>query len=237
MSLPPSSVVSRLAVPGLLVLAVVMMVAGMLVGNGQAHGPEAIPRKVAAEVSSGSSQPGANEPKPRGGREELLGRGDVDEADVEDERQEIAEPLRIVIPVIGVDSRIVPVGLEDDGQMEVPESGRNESGWYTEGPKPGAVGPATVVAHVDNSEGADVFYRLSELEVGDEAHVHRADDSTVTFVVEDAERAHKDELPNERIWGWTEEPTLRLITCHGRWDETTGHYEDNYIVYLDHAEG
>lgn len=147
--------------------------------------------------------------------------------------QPIGDPQRIEIPAIGVDAEIVPVGLKDDGAMEVPDFGL--AGWYTEGPRPGEEGPSTVVAHVDSRSGPDVFARLRELDPGDEVRVH-GDDGTVTYVVETSESAPKDELPTERIWGWTPEPTLRLLTCDGLFDRSSGHYEDNLIVYLTLAD-
>lgn len=162
---------------------------------------------------------------------EEAGRPKDDRTAVEAEPPEaVAAPDRIKIPAIDVDSAIVPVGLKADGDMEVPNFGL--AGWYTEAPRPGAEGPSTVVAHVDSRSGPDVFHRLRELARGDEVHVLREDGSSVTFVVEGREQAPKDELPDERIWGWTDEPTLRLITCDGLFDRSSGHYEDNLIVYL-----
>jgi hypothetical protein len=36
---------------------------------------------------------------------------------------------------------------------------------------------------------------------------------------------------DERIWNRTSQPVLRLITCGGSFDRSTGHYRDNVIVY------
>jgi hypothetical protein len=38
-------------------------------------------------------------------------------------------------------------------------------------------------------------------------------------------------LPTERIWNRTSEPVLRLITCGGSFDRSSGHYRDNIIVF------
>src|SRR5918993_1828837 len=49
-------------------------------------------------------------------------------------------PVRLVIPAIGVATRLVRLGLEADGAMAVPaDYGR--AGWFAEGPAPGAGGP------------------------------------------------------------------------------------------------
>ena len=50
-------------------------------------------------------------------------------------------------------------------------------------------------------------------------------------MVERVERRPKEALPTERIWNRTSEPVLRLITCGGSFDRSSGHYRDNIIVF------
>jgi sortase (surface protein transpeptidase) len=144
-----------------------------------------------------------------------------------------ADPVAIVVPAIGVDADVVPVGLNADNSMETPDFGL--AGWYTEGPRPGDEGPAVIVAHVDSRSGPDVFYRLRDLTPGDEIAVEQADGRSATFVVESMEQTDKDDLPVDRIWNDTDQPVLRLITCGGIFDRSIGHYEDNIIVYASAA--
>lgn len=140
-------------------------------------------------------------------------------------------PTRITIPAIDVDATLVAVGLQADGAMRIPDFGL--AGWYEPGPMPGEAGPAVVVAHVDSkAAGPDVFYRLRELEPGDEVTVHVGSKS-VSFAVTGKEQVAKTELPAERIWNDTAEPVLRLITCGGAFDRGAGSYLDNVIVYAD----
>lgn len=141
----------------------------------------------------------------------------------------IDEPVRIEVPAIGVDAELVGVGLKDDGSMAVPDFGL--AGWYTKGPAPGAAGPAVIAAHVDSYRGPDVFFRLRELEPGDEIHVHGAAGRTLTWRMDTAELVPKDELPRHRIWNDTDEPALRLITCGGQFDRAARSYKSNTIVY------
>lgn len=145
----------------------------------------------------------------------------------------VARPTQVVIASIDVRARIVGVGLNVDGSMEVPEFGL--SGWYTKGPRPGEPGPAVVVAHVDSRAGPDVFYRLSELRPGAIVKIRRADGTQKQWVVRSSEQTDKDQLPVERIWNDTREPVLRLVTCGGQFNDATRHYEDNVIVYADPA--
>lgn len=143
----------------------------------------------------------------------------------------VGEPTRVVIPAIGVDATLRGVGLNTDGSMRIPDFG--EAGWYDPGPRPGAPGPAVLVAHVHSPAGPDVFARLHELEPGDRVTVHRTDGNS-TFVVEGSEQVPKEDLPRDRIWASIDEPVLRLITCGGEFDPRLGGYPDNTIVYAHH---
>lgn len=148
-------------------------------------------------------------------------------------RQVKNNPIRIEIPAIDVDAEIVPVGLKKDGAMETPEFGL--AGWYNLGPRPGERGPAVIVAHVDSKAGPDVFFRLRELRRTDFVVVVDAKGTRIEFAVEQIEQAPKNQLPVQRIWGSTDKPSLRLLTCGGRFDRKVGHYEDNVIIYASSA--
>ena len=88
-----------------------------------------------------------------------------------------------------------------------------------------------IVAHVDTKTGPDVFYHLKDLEPGDEVLVYGEDKDVATFVVDSKEQQLKKELPVDRIWNNTSEPLIRLITCGGDFDRSSGHYLSNVIVY------
>lgn len=146
----------------------------------------------------------------------------------------IIDPAKIVIPAIGVNAKLVPVGLLESGEMETPRFGL--AGWYKLGPVPGATGPAVIVAHVDTKKGPDVFFRLHELVPGDKVEVYGADGDKAVFVVESQETVLKSALPTDRIWNQTDQALLRLITCGGQFDPVSGHYLSNTIIYA-HLEG
>jgi sortase (surface protein transpeptidase) len=141
----------------------------------------------------------------------------------------IENPARIVIPAIETDALIVNVGVLDDGSMDLPPFGL--AAWFHVGPAPGDRGPAVIIGHVDSKKGPDVFFRLHELERGDEIRVYDKNGDAATFVVDSLELTLKSELPTERIWNDTLEPVIRLITCGGDFDRSTGHYLSNTIVY------
>ncbi len=141
----------------------------------------------------------------------------------------VAQPVGIDIPAIDVSADMIEVGLDPSGAMAVPDFGL--AGWYGPGPRPGAPGPAVVVAHVDSQAGPDVFFRLRELAAGAEIVVRGEDGTARRFAVTHQEQVPKDQLPTERIWNETDVPVLRLVTCGGSFDASTGHYRDNVIVY------
>jgi sortase (surface protein transpeptidase) len=141
-------------------------------------------------------------------------------------------PVGIEIPAIGVRARLVPLGLNADGTLEVPTR-FGDAGWWAGGPRPGERGPAVIAGHVDSRTGPAVFYRLSELRAGDRISVVRRDGSRVRFVVRRSERYPKARFPTARVYGRTAGATLRLITCSGTFDRSSGHYLDNTVVYAD----
>lgn len=150
---------------------------------------------------------------------------------VASKRSAVGRPVSIAIPAAGVQATVVSVGLRPDRTMEVPAVGL--AGWYELGPRPGEAGPAVIVGHVDSRSGPAVFFRLGELQRGDRVVVGQAGGVARSFVVERVERSAKEALPVERIWNRTRQPVLRLITCGGSFDRSTGHYRDNVVVYAE----
>lgn len=141
----------------------------------------------------------------------------------------LREPTRVVVPAIAVDSSLVRLGLDEDGRLEVPDDA-DDAGWWSGGTAPGARGPAVIAGHVDSATGPAVFYKLRRLHPGNEIVVVGAEGS-VTFTVDRVEQHAKNAFPTERVYGGTDRPTLRLVTCGGRFDRSDGHYDDNVIVY------
>jgi len=139
-------------------------------------------------------------------------------------------PLTVRIPVLRASADIVDLGLDDDGALETPD-GAEPVGWYTGSPTPGAVGPAVLAGHVDWAGEPGTFVGLRELLPGDEVEVQRADGSTAVFAVDRVTEHGKDEFPTEEVYGDTTSAQLRLITCGGAFDEDTGEYLDNVVVF------
>ena len=142
----------------------------------------------------------------------------------------VASPVSLTIPLIGVKTSLITLGLARGGAMQVPSS-TAVAGWYTGSPRPGSIGSAIIVGHIDSVTHPGVFFRLSELRRGDDVFVKRADGTTVEFRVTAIQTYLKDRFPTEQVYGPTPDAELRLITCGGAFDLATGHYLSNIVVY------
>ena len=142
----------------------------------------------------------------------------------------VASPVSLTIPLIGVKSNLITLSLAQGGGMQVPSS-TAVAGWYTGSPRPGSIGSAIIVGHIDSVSRPGVFFRLSELRRGDDVFVKRADGTTVEFRVTAIQTYLKDRFPTEQVYGPTPDAELRLITCGGAFDLATGHYLSNIVVY------
>ncbi|PSL02469.1 sortase family protein [Haloactinopolyspora alba] len=141
-----------------------------------------------------------------------------------------SEPVEVAIGALDVREEIIPLGLTDEGVMEVPQ-GPDPVGWYDRSPTPGERGPAVLAGHVTWNGTAGVFRHLDDLAERDEIVVTRADGSTARFAVTGVEQYGKDEFPTARVYGNTPGPELRLITCAGDYDPEANDYSDNVVVY------
>ena len=88
-----------------------------------------------------------------------------------------------------------------------------------------------IAGHVDSKTGPAVFYALPRLRRGDVALVHRRDGTRARFVVQGSAHYAKNRFPTARVYGRTRRPALRLITCSGTFDRSSGHYVDNTVVF------
>jgi len=144
-----------------------------------------------------------------------------------------SEPAVLDIPLIGLRTELLSLGLRANGSLEVPEDNGNgaPAAWYNGSPTPGERGPAVLLGHVNALGGhKGVFADLRSLTPGAEVKVTRADGTTATFVVERGVVYGKESFPTLEVYGNTPGSELRLITCDG-YDAATGLFDDNYVVF------
>ncbi|AQZ63202.1 putative secreted protein [[Actinomadura] parvosata subsp. kistnae] len=142
-------------------------------------------------------------------------------------------PTRLLVPSIEVDAPVVGMGRNADGTAgEPPLSKPYLVSWYANGAAPGEIGVAAFYGHVDSrASGPAVFYRVTQLRPGSLVQVEREDGRTATFRVYSLERFPKSDFPTDQVYGDTDRPEIRLITCGGSFDRTTGSYRDNIVAF------
>jgi sortase (surface protein transpeptidase) len=141
-------------------------------------------------------------------------------------------PVGLTIPAIGVQTRLVRLGLTAAGTLQVPAS-TQVAGWYTGSPPPGQTGAAVIAGHVDSQTGPAVFFRLRLLQPGQLVYVQRADGSLAVFEVSAVRTYAKAQFPTQAVYGPLPTAQLRLITCGGTFDPATGHYLSNVVVFAN----
>lgn len=143
-------------------------------------------------------------------------------------------PTAISIPAIGVESSLIELGLNPDNTVQVPQPGPDydKAAWFNGSPTPGELGPSMIEGHIDSAaNGPSVFFELATMQPGDQITVTRQDGSTPTFEVGTVEEFSKDAFPTSVVYGNTDVPALRLITCGGAFNPQTSSYESNIVVF------
>jgi len=137
------------------------------------------------------------------------------------------------IPAIGVHSRLLHLGLNPDGTVQVPSvtTAADEAAWYKYSATPGQIGASVIEGHVDSYGGPAVFFRLGALRPGDAIDVTLANGVTAIFRVTGVREYAKDKFPATLIYGPAQYAALRLITCGGAFDSSTGHYLSSTVVF------
>ncbi len=148
-------------------------------------------------------------------------------------------PVSLQIPALGVSSKLMRLGLARDGTMQVPPlfGQPSEAGWYEYSPTPGQLGPSVIVGHIDTYRGPSVFYQLGAARPGEEVDVGLADRTTAVFRVTGVREYSKSSFPSRTVYGPTNSAALRLITCGGGFDPTTGHYLGSTVVFASLVSG
>ena len=140
------------------------------------------------------------------------------------------------IPSIGVSAPVLPVTIDLAlGQLGVPTD-IHQVGWWRDGAAPGDPnGTVLIAGHVDSAAaGAGAFFPLKSAKPGATITVKAAGGHAYSYRVTGVQTVLKADLPIT-IFTRTGPPRLVLVTCGGPFDEQTGHYIDNIIVYANPA--
>jgi sortase (surface protein transpeptidase) len=141
-----------------------------------------------------------------------------------------APPAQLIIPAIGVRTRLIRLSLRRSGALQVPDT-TDVAGWFDDGPSPGQPGPAIIAGHVDSVKGPGVFFDLSQLRLGDQVYVRRSDGTMAVFTVTGVRVYLKSAFPTAVVYGPAPGDQLRLITCGGTFDYQDRSYLSNVVVF------
>jgi hypothetical protein len=220
----PSGLVRASIAGGLAILGVVLVWAGLA--------RPSTPDPALAGAPNGHSMPSTSPSAPKPTHERPTGR--ADQTDVRDRITGLvlpeSDPVTVSIPRIGARSKLVELGLDKYGAMEVPREAA-DAGWFTRGPAPGALGPAVIAGHVTWNGAPGVFRRLGTMRRGDRVSVTRKDGRTAVFTVSRVVRFPKSQFPSREVYGAIDHAGLRLITCAGTYDTARRTYSDNVVVF------
>jgi hypothetical protein len=139
-------------------------------------------------------------------------------------------PVSLRVPAISLSTSLSTLGLNPDGTVQVPDND-TEPGWFRLGPTPGQIGSAVILGHVDSRQGPGVFFQLRTLLPGDQVQVSLTDGAVATFEVTSVATYTKTQFPAQQVYASHGASALQLVTCGGTFDNQTGHYLSNIVVY------
>ena len=141
-------------------------------------------------------------------------------------------PIPIEIPAVKVDAPVTRLDLNANGTVQVPPLQRSQPGRLVR-PVRHARGKRHVrhprarrrlrralglLQHQEPAQGRRDLRRAGRRRHGGVRSRRRAE-------------GRQDQLPDDDVYGNVPYPTLRLVTCGGPFDATTGEYQDNIVVY------
>uniref|UniRef100_A0AAU2JQ20 Sortase n=1 Tax=Streptomyces sp. NBC_00049 TaxID=2903617 RepID=A0AAU2JQ20_9ACTN len=146
-----------------------------------------------------------------------------------------SKPTGMKIDAAGVDAKkMVDLKVDaDSGELGVPnaDTDANSPGWWTGGVTPGEKGVSVLVAHFDTKHGPALMKDVEKIKLGDLVEVPREDGKTARFTIREIEDVNKKDFPTDKVYGPTDRPELRLLTCGGELKD--GHRTNNVIFYAD----
>lgn len=134
-------------------------------------------------------------------------------------------PRRVVVPALGIDAPVDPVGAP--GGTLVPPSDPTRLGWWAPGARPGDVGSVLVAGHTV-STGGGALDDLETLVAGDRVHVQTVNGRR-TYVVTQVRTLGKGDLArrSQQLFRQDGPSQLVLVTCED-WDGSA--YRSNVVV-------
>lgn len=146
-------------------------------------------------------------------------------------------PVRLEIPIIGVNSAVEDAFITPEGRMDVPAGSKNVA-WFALGPNPGEIGSSVIGGHFGINDGVKfVFYDLDKLREGDHVYIKDDDGNTLTFIVRKIELFGRNDEATTVFTSDDGLAHLNLITCEGIWNRVDDSYPERRVVFTDFLSG
>ena len=136
-------------------------------------------------------------------------------------------PVKLEIPKIGVDAPVIPVWTYEDGRMAEPKTA-HEVGWWA-GRKAGK-GNLLLDGHHDWNGRTGSFYRLPELQPGDEIHVRGNDETKVLTYRIVWVKNYDRNIDATDLLGNENGQVATLITCGGTFDTIARTHRERVVA-------
>jgi sortase (surface protein transpeptidase) len=147
-----------------------------------------------------------------------------------------ADPIgHLLVPSLGIDGVIYPVGTARDGSMDVTENAWTV-GWWKYGIRPGSAGDSVMTCHNHWYTGEALCRDLHSVATGAEVDVRLVDGTTRRFKVDTVQTVAWNTQVNG-LFDTHGPARLSIVTCGGTWDTRTQNYSLRVIITAHLAEG
>lgn len=141
-------------------------------------------------------------------------------------------PRYLMIPKLGVNARILAVGVDAQGALETP-SNVFDTAWFNESSLPGQTGAMLIDGHVSSWTAHGVFHDLKKLIAGDIINIERGDNTLFNYKVVKVQVYDADSVDMIAATKPVDvtKPGLNLISCTGDVIAGTNEFNKRIIVF------
>ena len=142
-------------------------------------------------------------------------------------------PRLITIPSIGVSARVRSVGVNSQGNIDVPKN-LNDTAWYDGSAKPNQEGQVFIDGHTSFNNAIDAaFNDLPKMKAGDQIVVETGNGAKYTYRVTATETVDADKVDMGKALNVQGDGKkgITLMTCTGKFNYRTQSADKRFIVY------
>jgi len=141
-------------------------------------------------------------------------------------------PRYLIIPKLGVNARILSVGLNAQGAVGTPDN-IYDTAWYDQSAQPGQQGATLIDGHISSWTANGVFYGLKTLLPGDSIDVQSGNGAVFTYQVVKTQiyDANDVDMAAAMVSINPSKSGLNLISCTGDVIQGTNDFNERVVVF------